>query len=99
MKGIDKRTHKDGTVSYRVRVRIKGHPVLIQSFASKTLAMKWKRDTESAVEQSKYAYKGKLCSSTTVVRYLASLSHAFAIAVKDWEWIQENPTMKIALDN
>ena len=56
MKGIDKRTHKDGTVSYRARVRIKGHPVLIQSFASKTLAMKWKRDTESAVEQGKYAY-------------------------------------------
>jgi len=54
MKGIDKRTHKNGTVSYRARVRIKGHPVLIQSFASKTLAMKWKRDTESAVEQGKY---------------------------------------------
>lgn len=44
MKGIDKRTHKDGTVSYRARVRIKGHPVLIQSFSSKTLAMKWKTD-------------------------------------------------------
>jgi integrase len=164
MKGIDKRTHKDGTVSYRARVRIKGHPVLIQSFASKTLAMKWKRDTESAVEQGKYAYdkpgskntlaelidryiervlpskpknarnvrqhllwwkqelghcllsdikpsliaqkrdellsgltcKGKIRSSTTVVRYLASLSHAFAIAVKDWEWVQENPVMKIS---
>ncbi len=56
MKGIDKRTHKDGMVSYRARVRIKGHPVLIQSFASKILAMKWKRDTESAVEQGKYEY-------------------------------------------
>lgn len=43
MKGIGKRTHKDRTVSYRARVRIKGHPVLIQSFTSKTLAMKWKR--------------------------------------------------------
>ncbi len=164
MKGIDKRTHKDGTISYRARVRIKGHPVLIQSFASKTLAMKWKRDTESAVEQGKYAYdkpgskntlaelidryiervlpskpknarnvrqhllwwkqelghcllsdikpsliaqkrdellsgltcKGKLRSATTVVRYLASLSHAFTIAVKDWEWMQENPVLKIS---
>ncbi len=164
MKGIDKRIHKNGTVSYRARVRIKGHPVLIQSFASKTLAVKWKRDTESAVEQGKYEYskigskntlaelidryidkvlpskpknarnvrqhllwwkqelghcllsdikssmiarkrdellsgttcKDKLRSSTTVVRYLASLSHAFAIAVKDWEWIQENPVMKIS---
>lgn len=36
MKGIDKRTHKDGTVSYRARIRIKGHPVLSQSFSSKT---------------------------------------------------------------
>ncbi len=164
MKGIDKRTHKDGTVSYRARVRIKGHPVLIQSFASKTLAMKWKRDTESAVEQGKYEYvkpgskntlaelidryiervlpskpknarnvrqhllwwkqelghcllsdikpsliaqkrdellsgltcKGTIRCSTTVVRYLASLSHAFTIAVKDWEWMQENPILKIS---
>jgi integrase len=164
VKGIDKRTHKDGTVSYRARVRIKGHPVLIQSFASKTLAMKWKRDTESAIERGAFAYekpgskhtlselidryiekvlptkpknarnirqhllwwkqelghcllsdikpsliaqkrdellsgltyKNTIRSSTTVVRYLASLSHAFAIAVKDWEWIQENPIKKIS---
>jgi|GEM_PF-6516215 len=54
MKGIDKHTYKDGTVSYRARVCIKDHSVLIQSFASKTLAMKWKRDTESAIEQGKY---------------------------------------------
>ena len=57
MKGIDKRTHKDGTVSYRARVRIKGHPVLIQSFASKTLAMKWKRDAESAIERGVFTYE------------------------------------------
>lgn len=31
-----------------------------------------------------------------MVRYLASLSHAFTIALKDWEWIQENPVMKIS---
>ncbi len=30
MKGIDKRTHKDGIVSYRARVRIKGHPSRLQ---------------------------------------------------------------------
>jgi len=57
VKGIDKRTHKDGTVSYRARVRIKGHPVLIQSFASKTLAMKWKRDAESAIERGVFTYE------------------------------------------
>lgn len=164
MKGIDKRTHKDGSVSYRARVRIKGHPVLIQSFASKTLAMKWKRDTESAIERGIFTYdkpgnkhtlselidryiekvlptkpknarnarqhllwwkqelgsyllsdikpnlisqkrddllssptcKGKSRSSTTVVRYLASLSHAFSIAMRDWEWMEENPVRKIS---
>ncbi len=164
MKGIDKRTHKDGTVSYRARVRIKGHPVLIQSFASKILAMKWKRDTESAIERGSFTYekpgskhtlselidryiervlptkpknarnvrqhllwwkqelgsyllsdikpnlisqkrdellasltcKNRPRSPTTVVRYLASLSHAFSVAVRDWEWMQENPTLKIS---
>ncbi len=164
MKGIDKRTHKDGTVSYRARVRIKGQPVLIQSFASKTLAMKWKRDTESAIERGAFAYeksgskhtlsqlidryiekvlptkpknarnvrqhllwwkqelgsyllsdikpnlisqkrddllasltcKNRPRSPTTVVRYLASLSHAFSVAVSDWEWMQENSILKIS---
>ena len=56
-------------VSYRARVRIKGHPVLIQSFASKTLAMKWKRDTESAVEQGKYEYS-KLGSKNTLAELI-----------------------------
>ena len=30
-------------------------------------------------------------SPGTVVRYLAALSHAFTIAIRDWHWIQENP--------
>ena len=31
----------------------------------------------------------------TVVRYLASLSHLFSIAVKEWEWVEENPVFKV----
>ena len=164
MKGIDKRIQKDGTVSYRARVRIKGHPIQTQSFTSKTLATKWKRDTESALEQGRREYvnpenkrtlaelidryiasilpskpknarnihhhllwwkqelgpcfisnikpyhiaqkrdellskttcSGKIRSPATVVRYLASLSHAFSIAIKEWEWLEENPVMKIS---
>jgi hypothetical protein len=38
---------------------------------------------------------GKELASATVVRYLASLSHLFAIAWKEWEWISENPVKKI----
>lgn len=164
MKGIDKRTYKDGTVSYRARVRIKRHPVIIQSFSSKTLAVKWKCDTESAIEQGIFTYekpgikhtlselidryiekvlptkpknarnvrqhllwwkqelgsyllsdikpnliaqkrddllssptcKNSPRSPTTVVRYLASLSHVLSVAVRDWEWMQENPVLKIS---
>ena len=38
--------------------------------------------------------KNRPRSPTTVVRYLASLSHAMSIAVRDWEWMQENPILK-----
>ncbi len=35
-------------------------------------------------------------SPTTVLRYLTSLSHLFAVAVRDWEWLHENPMEKIS---
>ena len=38
---------------------------------------------------------GKLRSPTTVVRYLSSFSHVFSKAVKEWEWMRENPVFKI----
>lgn len=38
---------------------------------------------------------GKQRSNSTAVRYLSSLSHAFTIAVKEWEWMRENPMLKI----
>lgn len=163
MKGIEKRTNKDGSFTYRARVRIKGHPSVSESFSSLTLAKKWKRDTESAIERGRFQFSSlakkhtlaelidryienilptkpknarndkqqllwwkqelghcllsdikpshiaqkrdellsqntfykKPRSSTTVVRYIASLSHAFSIAVKEWDWIDENPVCKI----
>lgn len=39
--------------------------------------------------------RGKPRSHATVVRYLATLSHAFNIAVKDWQWATDNPVAKI----
>jgi integrase len=35
------------------------------------------------------------CQSSTARRYLAALSHAFTIAVKDWQWCEDNPTRKV----
>lgn len=163
MQGIEKRTNKDGSFTYRARVRIKGHPSISESFNSLTLAKKWKRNTESAIEQGRYQFSPvekkstvaelvdryietilptkpknarnikqhllwwkkelghcllsdikpsqiaqkrdellaqntfykKPRSSTTVVRYIASLSHAFSVALKEWGWINENPVLKI----
>lgn len=163
MQGIEKRINKDGSFTYRARVRIKGQPSTSESFSSLTLAKKWKRDTESAIEQGRYQFSpaekkhpladlidryidsilptkpknarntkqhllwwrkelghcllpeikathiaqkrdellaqqtfySTLRSPTTVVRYIASLSHAFSIALKEWEWINENPVLKI----
>jgi integrase len=38
---------------------------------------------------------GKKRGPSTVVRYLAALSHAFTIAVNEWGWVEENPLRKV----
>ncbi len=38
---------------------------------------------------------GKKRSPTTILRYLTSISHLFTIAVRDWEWLHENPMDKV----
>ena len=35
-------------------------------------------------------------SNSTVVRYLAALSHAFTIAVKEWGWVEDNPVKRVS---
>ncbi len=162
LRGITVRTHRH-CQTYRVRIRMKGGQCFDRSFRSNTLAKKWKRDMESAIEHDRYEFTnpatkhtladlidlyiervlpgkprnaknvlqhltwwkeelghlllsqvrpsiiaekrdelltglirgGKLRSATTVVRYLSSLSHVFTKAVKEWEWIRENPVFKI----
>lgn len=34
-------------------------------------------------------------SNATTVRYIAALSHAFTVAIKEWGWIESNPVAKI----
>lgn len=34
-------------------------------------------------------------ANATVVRYLAALSHAFTVAVREWQWCADNPVRKI----
>jgi integrase len=40
--------------------------------------------------------RGNHKSPATVNRYLASLSHAFSIAVREWGWLEENPLRKVS---
>jgi integrase len=40
--------------------------------------------------------RGAPRSPSTAVRYLAALSHAFAVAVKEWGWLEDSPLRKVA---
>lgn len=39
--------------------------------------------------------RGRLRSPSTVVRYMAILSHAFTIAIKEWGWVDDSPIRKV----
>jgi len=54
--GIDRRVAKNGEVSYRVRIRIKGHQSFSKTFKNLTHAKQWKRITESSVEKREYVH-------------------------------------------
>ena len=161
--GIDRRIAKDGTVSYRVRIRHKGQPAISKTFKQLTHAIRWKRITESDVEKGKYLHhargetqtlsktihrylaeilphkpkdarnvkrhlirwdkelgslalsqitpshiakirdkllkestsKNRPRSPSTVVRYIASLSHLFSTCIHEWGYLRANPVSSI----
>jgi len=171
---IEKRTAEDGTTSYRVKVRIKGHPVATATCPRLTDARRLPSQTEAAIREWRYFktleaqkhtfgdlvdryirdvlpakpksqakqtaqltwWKAELGAyaladvtpaliaeardklqrepipnrkkkpdpndppryrdNATIVRYLAALSHALSIAVKEWGWIEDNPVGKVS---
>ena len=54
MASITKRTAKDGTVSYRVRVRVLGEPMRTRTFARKTDAVAWASAIETDLGRGVY---------------------------------------------
>src|SRR5688572_6967066 len=54
MANIEKRVSKDGKTSYRVKVRLRGHPVQSATFDRKTDAAKWAQSTESAIRENRH---------------------------------------------
>lgn len=74
-----------------------GH-LLLQDISTSALSEARDRLLQSAVKTHKYSTKknkGRYKSPATVVRYMASLSHAFSVAAKEWEWIEQNPMLKV----
>lgn len=54
MASIRKRTRKDGTTSYRVDIRLKGHPPERATFKRLTDAKRWGQQTEAAIREGRY---------------------------------------------
>lgn len=163
MANIEKRYSKTGIPSYRVQIRLKGHPMQNATFASKTDGKKWAQQTEAAIREGRHFktteakkhtlaelidryikdvlptkpkqaghqkqqlewWKSKIgnhaladitttmivqCrddlgngetnrgaprSPATICRYLAALSHAFTIAVVEWQWLEVSPMRNV----
>ena len=49
----------------------------------------------STLKQGK-TIRGSVRSNATVNRYMAALSHAFTIAINEWEWLHDNPCRRIS---
>ncbi len=163
MATIERRKTKDGAITYRVKIRLRGHPPETTTFERKTDAKRWAQQTEAAIREGRHfkateakkhtlgevvdrylrdvlpakprsekdqkrqlkwwkaqlgdflladvtpaliaEYRDKLAkgvtprgtqrSPSTVNRYLAALSHALSIAVKEWGWLDDNPIRKV----
>ena len=154
MANITKRSNKDGTTTYKVLVRLKGHPAQTASFQRLTDAKKWASATETAIRENRHfqsreakkrtlrelitKYKQSASAKTlsdrkhiflywsdalgayllqditpariadkrdeltltgkapaTVQKYLATLSHVFSMAVKEYGWLDSNPITKV----
>lgn len=163
MATIQKRVSKDGKVSYRVQVRLRGYPPQSACFSRKTDASRWAQQIETSIREGRHfktaeakkhtlndlvdryiktvvpnkkkhgikqasqlqwwkqelghyllsditpalvaekrdklldgiTYRKTKRSTSTVVRYMAALSHAFTIACKEWGWIEDSPMRKV----
>lgn len=59
MATIEKRTGKDGSTSYRVKIRLRGQPVQSASFSSLTKAKLWANQTEADMRAGRYFPKAE----------------------------------------
>lgn len=76
MATIEKRTGVDGSVNYRVRVRLRGFPPQTATFERLTDAKKWVQQTESAIREGRHfktVESRKHTLKETIDRYIKSV--------------------------
>lgn len=164
MANIESRRAEDGSVAYRVKVRLKGQPAVSATFTRITDAKRWAQATEAAIREGRYfktaeakrhtladlvdryirevlphkpknasntelqlrwwkarlghlsladatpaaiaearnsllatrTRRNRLMSPSTVVRYMAALSHALNVGMRDWGWLEDSPMRRVS---
>lgn len=85
MATVQKRKNDDGTTSYRVMIRLKGHPAASATFSRLTDAREWAKKTETDMKAGRYFSAAKL-------KTLGDLFDKYAIAaaprLKSWEGVK-----------
>jgi hypothetical protein len=59
MASIQKRVHPSGTITYRVRIRLSGSPLISESFPTRREAKEWASKMEADVRQGRYFGKAE----------------------------------------
>lgn len=165
MATIEERKNDNGETSYRVKVRLRGHPVATATFKRKTDAKQWGQTTESEIRHGIYfktseakrhtlrelleryrdehlpqsgkgtrhieeqkrqldwlasdlgdhllsnltsahitssrsrllkkVVRGEALQPSTVNRYMATLSHALSVGIREFCWLDDNPMRRI----
>jgi integrase len=81
MATVQKRENDDGTTSYRVMIRLKGHPTATATFARRTDAREWGAKTESDMKAGRYFSASKL---KTLGDLFDKYEKAAAVRLKSW---------------
>jgi integrase len=88
MASFEKRINSKKEVSYRVKIRIKGYPVLTATFDRKDKAKDWVRITEQKIKDGKYGItdnSNKYTVNDIIDRYIKTVLIHKGNIKQDWE--------------
>lgn len=85
MATVQKRKNDDGTTSYRVMIRLKGHPPASATFTRRTDAREWASRTERDMKEGRYYSAAKL---KTLDDLFDKYESAAAADLKSWKSVK-----------